>query len=363
MKLTVPTAALKAALAPVVRASGSARSTPQLAGALLTVSGTTLSVLGTDNDIAVECQLAVSDAEDGVALVPAALLAQLTSAAAGDTVTLSQSDNDEVVIFKSASATSKIRSLDAKDFPKMEATDGTTLELTGGELAAALGVVRHAVSSDESKVLAGVFIDTSTATPVAVATDSMRLASCELPAGLIGSAIPDVIIPGRTIAELLRSNVDEKVKMTIGSSVIDFQVGTERITSRMIAGPFPAWRGLVDVERAESFEVDATAMADAIKRVETMNKGTTHIEISVVGQVISVSLSGPAGSMVDTVPAIASSADLTFRVNPKYFLDALANAGSASVEVRHSGDPAKPLELRRPGSTVVRNLVMPIRIS
>jgi len=363
MKFSVPTADLRAAIAPVARATAARSASPMLTGALMSVSGNTLTLTGTDTNISVTATITATECVDGSALVPASLLAQLSSSAAGETITIESLEGDNAVEFRSGRAKSKIRTMDTDGFPQMTVSEGATIEVPSKDVIEALDAVSYALSSDETRgVLHGVYVDTATETPTLVATDSLRLASCELPTWAAPSDAGSVIVPSRAIDELVRKPLGEKVAITITPNLINFTSGALSITSRLISGDYPNWRPLLAGERDRVFTLNVKETVEALKRIDPMTKGSNHVQVTISDSEATLAANGAEGSMTDVVTTTSEGDEFVFRVNPKYLQEALLATGSDVVEIYHNGDSTRPLELRRPGSTAVRSLMMPIRV-
>ena len=364
MNFTVSTAALKAALAPVARAAATRATSPVLTGAKLEVSGSNLTLTGTDLDLTVKTRLDVSNTTDGVVVVPAQLLNQLVSSFAGAEVTVSTNAGGDQVTLKNGLAQSKLRTMSATDFPPIPSASGTTVSLNGTDLISVFGSVLYAVSGDESRgAIAGVCVDASQSPPVVVATDSLRMATAELPAWSTDETEPEpVIVPRRLVAEIARVATAAPATITIGDNLIEFTSADVSVSCRRISGAYPKWRPLFDGERNHVIKMASADVVDVLKRVDPLAKGTSYVELTIKGNSAQVTATGAAGSISDQIPATAGDEPFTIRVNPRYLADAVSNLGAAVIEIHHTGDATKPLELRCEGSTSSRSLVMPIRI-
>lgn len=364
MNFTVPTAALKAALAPVARAAATRAANPVLTGAKLEVSGSTLTLTGTDLDLTVRTSTQVTNGQDGVVVVPAQLLAQLVGSFAGAEVSCTTNAAGDQMTLKSGLAQSKLRTMSAEDFPPFSKVEGTTVSLSGSDLTDVLGSVLYAVSSDESRgAIAGVCVDTSQNPPVVVATDSLRMAATEMPAWSSDTSEAEpVIVPRRLVAEIARLATAAPATITISENLIEFESDGVSVSCRRISGSYPQWRPLLDGERSHVIKLASADVVDVLKRVDPLAKGTNYVELTIKGSSAQVTATGAAGSISDQIAVTAEEEPFTIRVNPRYLADAVANLGSAIVEIHHTGDATKPLELRREGSTSARSLVMPIRI-
>jgi DNA polymerase-3 subunit beta len=362
MKFSIPTAELRAALAPVARIAVRA-STPTLSGALVRVSGTRVTFTGFDQSVSVLTSADVTDSVDGEVLVPAGLLTQLVGSMAGQSTTLDSTNDLTDLTITSGTAKTKLHTLPAADYPKIPTPTGAVSTLKNADLLGALAAVHYAVSGDESRgVLAGLCFDTSKDPAVLVATDSLRMACAAVPAlNALGSA--SIIVPGRVLKEVLRTPRDEDVAISFDENLIQFKFSRLSLTGRLIAGDFPAWRPIMEVSRERTLTVNTSDLSESIKRVEPLAKESNNIEVKLSEGLVTITASGPNGTITDTVEVDYTGETFTFRVNPHYLLEALAAVGTSEADIKFTADPAKPLEVRRSGSDEVRELLMPIRVS
>src|SRR5205085_1385711 len=123
---------------------------------------------------------------------------------------------------------------------------------TRGTALPALTGVRLEVAGDQLH-LAGTDLDVTIQVqmPIAaesgglrlVATDSYRLAVRDLPGTSVLQEGQTVLVPSRALAELNRvvSGADQ-VTLRLGSDEAGFEVGSARLTTRLIEGDFPNYR-------------------------------------------------------------------------------------------------------------------------
>jgi DNA polymerase-3 subunit beta len=77
-----------------------------------------------------------------------------------------------------------------------------------------------------------------------------------------------VIVPSRALAELARVLPSAgQVELRLGERDASFQVGTTRLTTRLIEGEFPNYRGLIPSSYPNRLTVGREALLEAVRRV------------------------------------------------------------------------------------------------
>ena len=77
-----------------------------------------------------------------------------------------------------------------------------------------------------------------------MATDSYRLAVRDLPGASVLREGQSVLVPSRALSELTRLlAADERLTLRLGERDASFEVGSVRLTTRLIEGDFPNYRG------------------------------------------------------------------------------------------------------------------------
>lgn len=346
----------------VMRGVSSRPGIPALTGVLME-AGFEGSVTLTTTDLEVSARLAVQVqvGEEGVALVPARLLADTVKSLSDAPVEL-EADQTQARI-RCAAYEGALRLLPAEDFPTLQPPMGTRVVVEGARFAEAVGQVARAASRDEARpVLTGVLVEVSREGLTLVATDSYRLAVRELVATAGGEA--RAIVPERALSEAGRAaQTIEKgaVELFLDESQVTFQIGQLMLTSRLIEGEFPNYRQLLPEEYGNRLTVTRQQLLEAVHRVGLLARDTSPVRLELNALGVKLSSSSPdLGQAAEAVEARYEGEDLTAAFNPHYLADGLAAATGETVrlEVR---DGLKPGVVRGE-SDEFTYLVMPIRL-
>ena len=105
----------------------------------------------------------------------------------------------------------------------------------------------YAASSDESRaILNGSLMSFRDGKLITVCTDGRRLALVEHDIEMPEEAQMDVVVPTKTVNELIKSlGVEEEVKIRMSSTQISFEFGNILIISKLIDGTYPNYRQVI----------------------------------------------------------------------------------------------------------------------
>lgn len=362
MKFRCDRDALSEALQTVQRGVSSRPGIPALTGVLMearAADGLTLTT--TDLEVSARLVIDVQVTEDGVALVPARLLAD-TVKSLSDAPVEFEADQAQARI-RCAAYEGALRLLPAEDFPSLQPPSGTRIVVGSGAFAEAVGQVGRAASRDEARpVLTGVLLEISREGVTLVSTDSYRLAVRDLVATSAGEA--KAIVPERALSEAARAaQALDKTEMDVfvDESQVSFQVGTFTLTSRLIEGEFPNYRQLLPEAYESRLTVSRQQLMDAVRRVGLLARDTSPVRMEFNALGVKLSSSSPdLGQAVEAVEARYEGEEITAAFNPHYLADGLAAATGETVrlEVR---DGLKPGVVRGE-SDEFTYLVMPVRL-
>ena len=363
MKFRCEREALAEALATAGRAAtGRSGALPVLSGLRLELRGSTLSVTGTDLDLTIQLSLEVGGEVDGGIVVPARLVADIVRSLGSGAVDV-VAEADDVSISNGRSHFT-VRPLSFDDYPKLTSSVSSSVTLPAAQFGDALRQVVRAASTDEARpILTGVMMAAEGDGLRMVATDSYRLAVRDLAGQQVLSADQKVLIPGRALNELQRlvGNGDE-VTMRLGDRDATFEVGSTRLTTRLIEGEFPNYRQLIPPSHPNTLTVEREPLLEAIRRVKILAKDATPVKLQMGGDTLKLTaITQDVGNASEELDALFVGTELTVAFNPDYFAAGVEACQGDSVTLS-TIDALKPAVLRGSGTTDYLYLLMPVRV-
>jgi DNA polymerase-3 subunit beta len=352
------------ALATAARAvSSRGGSLPVLSGVLLDLRGDTLRLTGSDLDLTITVETTVAGQEDGTVVLPAKLASDIARAFAGGAVTVDV--GDDLARLSANRSKFELRVMHADEYPRFEAPQGDQFELPADKLLAALRQVVRAASADDSRpILTGVLIAEEAGGLRLVATDSYRLAVCDIPGVSVLAEGQKVLVPSRALNELVKLlSGGEKVGVHLGGREASFTVGASRLTTRLIEGDFPNYRGLIPANHPNRLTVDRGELLDALRRVRLMAQESTPVRISMQTDGLElVAITQDVGEARESMDAGYAGQELTVAFNPQYLLDGVEVTPGERVALE-TIDALKPALIRPVDSADFLYLLMPVRVS
>jgi DNA polymerase-3 subunit beta len=336
---------------------------PVLSGVRAQLAGNALQLTGSDTDLTIEVAITVHGEGDGVVVLPGKLAGEIVRALPAGAVVV-DIDEEEATI-TSGRAEFTIRILPAEEYPRLPEPTGDPLTIDATNLALALKQVVTAASSDDARpILTGVLLAAEEGGLRLVATDSYRLAVRDLPGAAVLSEGQQVLVPSRALSELARVLAGaDNVELRLGERDASFQVGTIRLTTRLIEGEFPNYRGLIPASYPNRLTVGREALLEAVRRVKLMAREATPVRMVMRTDGLElVAITQDVGQAHEELDAKYEGTELTVAFNPEYLLDGVEVTPGDEVVVS-TLDALKPAVIRSTDGGDFLYLLMPVRVS
>lgn len=335
---------------------------PVLAGVRLEVTGDHLVITGTDLELTIRLDIEVGGERNGAVVVPGRLLGDIVKALPAGAVSV-ELDDEEVSISAGRSQFS-VRPLALDDYPAQVDPAAEPVALSAEAVADALRQVVRAASTDDARaVLTGVLLASEDDGLRMVATDSYRLAVRDLPRSDVLGSGQKVLIPGRALAELQRMlGEEDDLMVRLGEREVTFEVGSTRLTTRLIEGEFPNYRNLLPSSYPNLLTVGKAAMLEAIRRVKILAQDSTPVRLTFGGDTVQLTaITQDVGNAAEEVDATYDGTEMTVAFNPDYLAAGIDAIDSDDVTLA-TMDPMKPAVLRGVGRDDYLYLLMPVRV-
>jgi DNA polymerase III subunit beta len=356
--------ALSEALQTVQRGVSSRPGIPALTGVLIEAgSDGTLTLTTTDLEVSARLSLGVQVTEDGMALIPARLIADTVKSLSDAPVDV-EADQSQARI-RCAAYEGALRLLPAEDFPSLQPPTGTRVVADSPTFAEAVAQVARAASRDEARpVLTGVLLEVSREGVTLVATDSYRLAVRELIATAAGEG--RAIVPERAMSEAGRAaaTVEKgEIEIFLDDSQVSFQVGQLTLTSRLIEGEFPNYRQVIPNDTQHQLALPAEPLQHALRRVALLSAERSRaIKFELAEGKLSLSSNNPdLGEAREELDVDYAGPPLAIAFNARYLIDAVGACGAKEVRISLR-DPLSPALLAPTDDEDSLAVVMPMRL-
>lgn len=264
--------------------------------------------------------------------------------------------------------------LPASDFPALETKLTHAFNIPAAVLAKALSKTGPAISTEETRYyLNGVYLAchgyTRLGEPKAelrfTATDGHRLVNYAVAGG--ESGMPGVIVPRKTVAEVLR-NVKRKgapgiIAVELSETKVRFTIGELVITSKAIDGSFPDYERVIPRANGKSLTVDRKAFNSAIEQVAVISSDRGRaVKLDMADGAVTLTVTNPdTGSATAKIPAEYDSEPLQIGFNSSYVREMLDLIEGENA-VLALADPGSPTLFSDPDDSAFTGVLMPMRV-
>ena len=311
---------------------------PVLSNLLLQVSGSHLSMTGTDLEVELIGRLEVVAPEDGEITVPARKLVDICRELP-ERAEIEFLQNENRLEIRSGRFRSTLSTLPAVDFPSVDqASPEMTAELDSKGFKKLLDQTAFAMAQQDVRYfLNGMLIEIGNNQVRAVATDGHRLAMSDLEQKGIDGSAKQVIVPRKGVIEIQRllQEVEEKVVVSIGSSHLCVVSSMFTLTTKLIDGKFPDYDRVIPKDGDKVVLADKQELRQALCRTAILsNEKFRGIRVSISTGQLQLSANNPEQEEAEETVSVAYEGDsLEVGFNVSYLQDVLGVIGSDKVRM------------------------------
>ena len=311
---------------------------PILSNILLRAADGHLSFTSTDLDLTLLSEAEAHVKRPGSVTVPARKLFDLIRNLPEAEVALKLLDNHYLGVTCQRS-NFRLVAQPAEDFPtvpKVEAKKGVSFPLDLWKRLTRK--VLYAVSAEETRFqLMGALLKDKGKEFELVATDGHRLALIDFPKEDAKTSIPNVLIPKKALAEILKMDggSDARLEIRHSENHLLFTVGSRQLVARLLDVNFPDYEKILSKSNDRGAKVPASATKDAIRRVALFSSERSRgVKLSFEKNLLTVaSASQELGEGTETLDVEFDGEPLSIGLNAQYLLDFFEEAETETVRL------------------------------
>lgn len=338
MRFTVNTRELNEAVSIVTKAMPAHSSLPILEGIYILASGSTLFMKCSDLSLQIETEIPAFVEEEGCAVLPGRLFAELIRRLTGESVDFDGEKNSIKISSDRVKTSLQVSSGD--EYPEMRRVDDEfSAEISQAKLRSMIRQTIFAVSIEESKpILNGVCLEFGEDNVLKmVALDGFRLAMRrEKTEKCTGSK--KVVIPSRAMQEIanILSGGEEKIKLVFSSTHIKIDFGYTKLISRLMDGEYVSYAGILPKNHSTHAIVNCRELQNSTERASLLaREGKSNlIKFSFADDTLTITANSEKGSINDQMPIQLMGKPLDIAFNAKYILDVMKFLEDESVYMR-----------------------------
>jgi DNA polymerase III subunit beta len=338
-----------------------------LAGIMLRAAGGQLRLSATDMEISLRVALDAQVEDEGAVVVPGRLLVDIVRLLPAGEVTIAHRAEEGVAELTCGSASYKLHTYAAEDFPRLPEIDPETAFTVEKEaFVETIARVSRSASRDESRpVLTGILVRFDGDKLVMAATDSYRLSVKETTLEKGPGQELEAIVPARALSELSRIGQGGEpgtISVGVQENQIVFGVDDVWLTARRIDGQFPNYRQLIP----ETFEAEVPLpreeLLEIVRRASLMAQRKSPLRLRFENGELTVSAqTQDVGEAHESLPISYSGDVLEIGFNAEFLRDGLESVSDETARF-------KLISPLRPGLILGESddflyLIMPIRLA
>ncbi|UBV45483.1 DNA polymerase III subunit beta (plasmid) [Deinococcus taeanensis] len=360
MHVNVTRKALSDALGLMERVIPSRSSNPLLTSLKVDVSEHGLTLSGTNLEIDLSCVVPAEVRHPKSFVVPAHLFGQVVRNLGGELVEL-ELDGSEISV-RAGGSEFKLQIGDLDAYPPLTFPDAAHVSLDAAELARALGSVRYAASNEAFQaVFRGIKLEHHADVIRVVASDGYRVAIREFPSSGAGR---NLIIPARSVDELIRVLKDGQARFTYGDGLLSVTTDRVHMNLKLLDGDFPDYERVIPKDIRLQATLSAALLKDAVNRVAVLadKNANNRVEFLISENRLRLAAEGDYGRAQDTLEVVQRGAEpaMSLAFNARHVLDALGPI-DGDVELNLSGSTT-PAIFRAAGERSYTAVLVTLRV-
>jgi len=339
---------------------------PILANVLLKADAEKLTMTATDLEVELVVKTALDGVEAGQMTLPARKFMDICRALPeGSTLDVRMEKGRSVI--RSGKSRFVLATLPAEEFPAVEEIRATlAFSIERNRLKQVIERTQFAMAHQDVRYyLNGLLLEVSQGELRAVATDGHRLAFCQIPASVNIDENQQVIVPRKSILELLKLLGEEggAVEVAIGPNHLRVSGEDVRFTSKLIDGRFPDYQRVIPQNTDKVVMADREAVRQAVLRASILtNEKYRSIRLHLEPALLRITAHNPEQEEAEEeVTVDYSGASLEIGFNATYLLEALQAVVGDRAEIRLS-DANSCCLVHAAGADDCKYVVMPMRL-
>ena len=337
---------------------------PVLSNVLIKAQKGKLELTATDMSLTVRASLDAEVLEPGVTTLPAKRIFGVFRELSVDEAEMEVSDQN-VASIQAGSSYFRIHGISEADYPNLpEMADPKVFSIDQGAFRNMLKLTAYGASVDANRpLLNGVLLSFKAGKLSVVATDSRRLALVENELEFPADAGMDLIVPLKTVEELIRTLGDAgPLKILATPKQIAFEFSSILIVSKLVEGTYPNFRQVIPPSNGERVCLERETFLTAVRRTsQLVIDAVSGVKLTFTKNRLEILATAPEiGEARETMDVKYKGPDIAISFNPAFLMDPLKALTTDEVYLDLTDDTS-------PG--VVRSTInfvyvlMPIRVS
>lgn len=369
MRFSVLQENLSQGLSTVGKAVATKGSLPVLANVLIATDEGRLKLAATNLETGIITWVGAKVEENGAVTIPARLLTEFVGNLPPEQINGAVANN--LLTITTPTASSTFNGVDAAEFPALpQYPSETSLTFDPKLLAAAISEVAFAAAADEGRpILTGVLLKVTGEQAVLVGVDGFRLAERRITLSPAAKKDFSVVIPARTLQEIVRllgaeKGTIEAAMIPEGNQVV-FKGENILVFSQLLEGEYPDYAKIIPAEHSLTATFNRDELQKSVRLASVFARDSTSIvKFKVEPEEGRIKVSAAASELGEGMSQLAAQIEgegLTIAFNSRYLADLLTNLKSEELVLTTAGNLA-PAVFRPVGREDYLHIIMPVRV-
>lgn len=366
MKLICDGLDLSDATLKVIKATATRTTNPILEGIKIKAENDELTLSATDLELSIEKKIKADVKMPGDVVVPGKFFSEFIKKLTNEKIEISNTEENNLLKIKYTDSESFLQCMPASDFPEplsIESSDN--FEISKQDLKDLINRTIFSASVDDSRpILKGVLIEIDNDKINVVALDGFRIAICSKIIKNTNSKFK-FIVPARSLSEVSKI-LDEKeeiVKIQVQKNIIRFNIGSTKITSRLLDGDFFDFRPFIPTDIKTKITVPKVMLEDSLERANLlarMNKNNL-VTFDIKDKTLIVSSDSDMGKISEKITISIEGKELIIAFNARYFSECLKYINDEFICINFNS-PISPCTITSTENKEYLYLILPVKI-
>lgn len=343
---------------------------PILSNVLIKKTQNQLTMVATDLEIQISSVVVCDDTNEEFSITVSAKKLQDICRAYTEDTTINFDRYDSKILVKAGRSRFSLQTLPADDFPQITSLIDSkrSISIQQKILKELLDQVQYAMAIHDIRYyLNGLLMIIETNDIKLVATDGHRLAMVahSLPQVKENTDIQEVILPRKTIIELIKllGDTEEVVNIELGQNQVKFEFSNIVMVSKIVEGKFPDYNKVIPSNYLNNITIDRIIFLQALQRAAILSSEKfSGVRLILTLNCLRILCSNTEQEEAQEELEIDyDGIPLDIGFNIKYLLDVLNNIDDDKV-ICSFGDVNSSCLLTVPNNDNFKYVVMPMRI-
>lgn len=314
---------------------------PVLTGILFQCYDDKLKLSATDYELSIYCTIPAVVEEPGAMVLPSKYITEFSRRLPDTKIEFETAGHGNMTTIRYGQSEFNINGYNPEDFPVINLPEEDfSFSLTADMCKEAAKQLTFAVSNDDSRpVFTGVLFEIEGSQLTMVATDTFRLALRKISIESIAPELINVIIPGKTLNELVKLlGQSSDVRVIIGKTHAAFITEDTAIISRLIAGRFPSYRQVIPTSFVTELKLSLKGLLEAAERASLLaGERSSLVNFKASGENVILNVRSETGWIHEEVPASVSGESMEITFNVRYLCDVLRAINFERLLIKFTG--------------------------